>query len=75
MTYKRLIEEILETYHVANNMVVDMKSPDTLTVIFNNLEGSERDWISTQKKVAFKLLRNPETELGQIIEGGEFQKK
>ena len=52
-------EEVLETYSVANTASLDMQSPDAVTVMFNNLQGSARDWIRTQKEVAPNVLLSP----------------
>lgn len=38
-------EEVLETYSVADTVTSDMQNPDAVTVMFNNLQGSARDWI------------------------------
>ena len=51
-------EEVLETYSVADTASSDMQSPDAVTVMFNNLQGSARDWICTQKEVAPNVLRS-----------------
>ena len=52
-------EEVLETYNVADTATADMKNPDAVTVMFNNLQGSTRDWIRAQKEVAPNVLRSP----------------
>ena len=52
-------EEILDTYNVADTATADLQSPDAVTVMFNNLQGSARDWIRTQKEVAPNILRSP----------------
>lgn len=52
-------EEVLETYNVADTAAADMQSPDAVSVMFNNLQGSAKDWIRTQKEVAPNVLRSP----------------
>lgn len=52
-------EEILDTYNVADTATSDLQSPDAVTVMFNNLQGSARDWIRTQKEVAPNIIRSP----------------
>ena len=53
-------EEIVEQFKVAETASADLRSPDVVSIMFNNLQGRARDWIRTQQKTSPRIMKDPQ---------------